>query len=263
MSKIVVENLRVKSNRKLGSGYYLLKIAPFSRVRAISPGQFVHIKIPCNDIYFRRAFSVYDYNSDDKSLEILYKAVGRGTTRMAELRKGEEINILGPLGNSFRLPLTKTTSILIGGGIGLPPIYLLAKRMVEKGYNPARILLFYGGNMSGDLVNLSRVKKLGVELIRTTIDGSVGFKGLVTDAVRKRISANKGTYTLFACGPEGMLKTVDSMAVEFGIPGQVSLEAPMPCGVGICLGCILPLKSGGYTRVCRDGPVYSIGEVVL
>ena len=177
MSKIVVENLRVKSNRKLGDGYYLIKVAPFSRIRAISPGQFVHIKIPCNDIYFRRAFSVYDYNSDDKSFEVLYKAVGRGTTRMAKLRNGEEINILGPLGNSFHLPSKKTTAILIGGGIGLPPIYLLAKRMVEKGYDPAGILLFYGGNKSGDLVNLSRIRKLGVELVRTTIDGSVGFKG--------------------------------------------------------------------------------------
>ncbi len=110
---------------------------------------------------------------------------------------------------------------------------------------------------------MSKIRKLGVRLILSTEDGSIGQHGLVTQAVEEEISRVSGQKIFYSCGPVGLLEAVEQLAVKYNIPGQLSLEAPMPCGIGICLGCILPLKKGGYTRVCREGPVYNIGEVVI
>jgi dihydroorotate dehydrogenase electron transfer subunit len=124
-------------------------------------------------------------------------------------------------------------------------------------------LFFYGGASKTDLIDMTRIKKLGTRFYPSTDDGSLGFRGLVTDAVNETVDLTDGKYRIYACGPEGMLKAVDDFARKNQIPGQLSLEAPMPCGLGICLGCIRPLRVGGYTRVCREGPVYDIGEVLL
>lgn len=145
----------------------------------------------------------------------------------------------------------------------MPPMYLLAKRLIEKKYDKKRILFFYGGNTGDDLIDLARIRRLGVTIKPSTIDGSVGFEGLITSAIASELPEIRGRKRLYACGPGGMLEAIDALGRKEKIPGQVSLEAPMPCGVGICLGCILPLREGGYTRVCREGPVYEIGEVLL
>jgi len=263
MRKIAIETAEVLTKKKHAHDSILLILGPFSRAGSIKPGQFVHIKINHSDIFFRRAFSVYDINPRDNSFSILFKVYGRGTARLAEIGKGEKLNIMGPLGNSFTLPSRREISILAGGGIGMPPIYLLAKQMVEKGYDRDRIWFFYGGKTKNELIELPRLKKLGVNLICTTDDGSYGFKGLVGSAVKEAISGENNKYRIYACGPQGMLKAIDSLARKSDIPGQLSLEAPMPCGIGICLGCIVPLRAGGHSRVCRDGPIYNIGEVLL
>ena len=114
-----------------------------------------------------------------------------------------------------------------------------------------------------DLADTKRIKRLGVRLYLSTDDGSAGFGGLITDAIKNKLPDIKGQRRLYACGPEGMLKAINNLAGELQIPGQMSLEAPMPCGIGVCLGCIRSLTGGGYTRVCREGPVYDIGEVIL
>jgi len=263
MSRIVVENARIIKMRNPGRDFHVMTIAPFSKIKSIKPGQFVHLKIPQCRVYFRRAFSVYDFNPENKSVDIIFRVCGRGTSVMAKLGKGDEIDILGPLGNGFRLPGKSETALLIAGGVGMPPVYLLAKKLLEKKYNPENIFFFYGANSRTELVDINHIKKLGVQAIVSTLDGSSGYKGLITGAVNKWLKSHDGKRIIYACGPEGMLQAVDNLASVNKIPGQLSLEAPMPCGVGICLGCIRPLKSGGYTRVCRDGPVYDIGEVLL
>jgi dihydroorotate dehydrogenase electron transfer subunit len=113
------------------------------------------------------------------------------------------------------------------------------------------------------LLDLKRIKRLGILLFPATEDGSAGYKGLVTGAIRQELARLNGHSKIYACGPEAMLKAIEDLARAAEIPGQLSLEAPMPCGLGICLGCVRPLRSGGYTRVCREGPVYDIGEVIL
>jgi dihydroorotate dehydrogenase electron transfer subunit len=237
--------------------------APFSKVSAIKPGQFVHLKIPQCRIYFRRAFSVYDINREEKSIDIIFKVFGRGTSAMARMKKGDRVDILGPLGNGFTLPRKTEWAIMIAGGIGMPPIYLLARRLLERKHRSDRMVFFYGANTKSELADIGRVRRLGIKVIATTVDGSAGARGMVTVAVTDWLQSHQGQKKIFACGPEGMLQAIDSLALERKIHGQLSLEAPMPCGVGICLGCVRPLRSGGYTRVCRDGPVYDIGEVKL
>lgn len=263
MSKIVVENLQILKNKYLGSGTYSIKIAPFSKIKSVRPGQFIHLLIPNCHTYFRRAFSIFDLEIRDKSLEILFKVFGRGTLAMSQMKKGDVIDVLGPLGNGFQIPKRKEKIICIAGGVGLPPIYFLAKYLIDKGYNSKNIFFYYGGRTGSDIVESTRIKKIGVSLIIATEDGAVGEKGLVTDLVERNLPEMDGTKVIYSCGPEGMLKAVDILGAKYNIPGQLSLEAPMPCGIGVCLGCILPLKEGGYTRVCRDGPVYDMGEVIL
>lgn len=263
MSKIVVENARVTKAKSLGAGHYSLTLAPFSKVKSIRPGQFVHLKIPGCAVYFRRAFSVYDIDTKTKSFEVIFKVMGRGTSFMASLKKGDTMDVLGPLGNGFSMPKRSEKAILIAGGVGMPPIQFLANHLVNKNFKADNIVFFYGGRTRSDLVELTRLKKLGIKLILATEDGSAGFRGLVTVAVSEWVAENNGKKAIYACGPEGMLQAVNNLAGRLSIPGQLSLEAPMPCGIGICLGCIRPLRAGGYTRVCREGPVYNIGEVLL
>jgi len=263
MSKIVIEKAELISKRNLGNGIYVLTFAPFSKLKKIRPGQFVHLQVPHGSIYFRRAFSVYDTSHEIKSFDVLLKNIGQGTRLIASMKKGEMISVLGPLGNGFKDPGRNETVYLIAGGVGMPPIYYLAKYLIGKGYSPKKILFFYGGKIRADLVELSKIRKLGVRLILSTEDGSIGQHGLVTQAVEEEISRVSGQKIFYSCGPVGLLEAVEQLAVKYNIPGQLSLEAPMPCGIGICLGCILPLKKGGYTRVCREGPVYNIGEVVI
>ncbi len=263
MNKIIAEDSVIIRKQKPGEGIFSFEIGPFSKTKSIKPGQFVHLQIPGCGIFFRRAFSVYDTDPTAGTIEILFKIFGRGTAAMAGMKKGDRLNILGPLGNGFTLPSNRETVILAGGGIGMPPLYMLAKRLVEKNYDKTKIVFFYGAMSKNDLADVNKIKKLGVKLFLSTDDGSAGYGGFVTDAIQKELSKMDGPRRLYACGPEGMLRAVDKMAVDLKIPGQLSLEAPMPCGIGICLGCIKPLVRGGNTRVCRDGPVYDVGEVVL
>ncbi len=263
MRRIVLETTEILNKKSPASDLHLLTLGPFSKAASIKPGQFVHIKINNSDILFRRAFSVFDTDPKNNTLSILFKVYGRMTTRMAKTRKGDMLDIMGPLGNSFALPSRHEISLLAGGGIGLPPIYFLAKRMIEKGHDRKSITIFYGGKTKSELVELPRLKRLGVNLVCTTDDGSYGMKGFVSDAIRQSIAGKNNKFRIYACGPHGMLKAIDTLAQKSNIPGQISLEAPMPCGIGICLGCIVPLKAGGYSRVCREGPIYNIGEVML
>jgi len=263
MKTIVAENCIIIKKVPMGGDICYFELGPFSKVKSIKPGQFVHVQIPCCNVFFRRAFSVYDVDTEAGTLGILFKMFGRGTEAMAEKKKGDRLNILGPLGNGFRIPSKKESIILAAGGIGMPPLYMLTKTLINKGYSKEKIFFFYGAMSKSDLADTKRIKKLGVKVYLSTDDGSAGFGGFVTDAIKKELPNINGRRRLYACGPEGMLKAANEFALDLQIPGQLSLEAPMPCGIGICLGCIKPLVKGGNTRVCREGPVYDIGEVVL
>jgi len=263
MSKIKVESVKLVKSKSLGRGNFVFDLAPFSGVKSIKPGQFIHIRMPESKLLFRRAFSVYDFDVSEKKISIIFKVFGRGTAQMSKLGQGADLDVMGPLGNGFKLPSRRETTILAAGGIGMPPLYLLAKKLLDKGFDPDKILFFYGGASKADLVDIGRIRKLGINVHAATDDGSYGYHGFVSDAIMDRVNITNGKYRLYACGPEGMLKALDELALRHDLPGQLSLEAPMPCGIGICLGCIKPLREGGYTRICREGPVYNVGEVLL
>ena len=264
MIKPACENTPLIQRRNLKNGYFSLTFGPFSKASACRPGHFFHIKIPCLNIFFRRAFSVASADPQARTVEIIMKVFGRGSTVLAELRKGESVGILGPLGVPFTPPPKSETAIMVAGGVGFPPLLNLAGTMIAGKHDPRKIEFFYGGRTSADIVERTRLRKLGVKLHPVTEDGSFGEKGLVTQAVERFVAGNPGRkYRVYGCGPEGMLKATDQLARKLGLPGQISMEAPMPCGIGVCLGCVVPLTSGGHARVCHDGPVFEIGEVAL
>jgi len=264
MTKPACETALLTKRRNLKNGYYSYTFGPFRAAGKCRPGHFLHIKLPCSDVFFRRAFSVASANPEKQELEVIFKIFGRGTRHMSQMRPGDPIDILGPLGNPFKLPRKTETAVMVAGGVGVPPLLYMAEQMVAKGYDPKRIRFFYGGRSKEDVIERTRIKRLGVHFHPITEDGSLGEKGLVTGPVATFIKDNPGCKPrLFACGPEGMLKATNDLGLRLKVAGQVSLEAPMPCGFGVCLGCIVTLTSGGHARVCREGPVFEIGEVAL
>lgn len=264
MTKPACCDAYVVKRKDLKNDYYFLSFDQYPLTKQCKPGQFIQMEIPSTDIFFRRPMSIAGVRTDSKEIEVIFKVVGKGTSLMKELKKGDRVNILGPLGLSFTLPKKTETALLVAGGVGFPPLLYLAEEMVGKGYDPKKIEFFYGGRSRPDILEINRIKKLGVNFHPVTEDGTLGEKGLITKPVERYLNEQADKkLRIFSCGPEGMLKAVDELGLKYNTPGQLSLEAPMPCGVGICLGCVVPLRAGGHARVCKDGPIFEIGEVIL
>lgn len=211
-----------------------------------SPGQFINISV--EGFYLRRPISVCDW--EEGVLTILYKVVGQGTRHMSALQAGCSLDILTGLGNGYDTAKSGMTPLLIGGGVGIPPLYGLAKRLILQGCNPSVIL---GFNCRSEAFYVEEFKALGVEVTVTTVDGSMGISGFVTDGMRK-----KNPTQLYTCGPEGMLRAVyDNSSCD----GQFSFEERMGCGFGACMGCSCETKYG-YKRICKEGPVLERGEIL-
>ena len=203
-----------------------------------APGQFVNIKL--EGMFLRRPISVCDVAGD--VLTIIYKVVGKGTEAMSKMTGGK-LDILTGLGNGYDLTPAGEKPVLLGGGVGVPPMYLLAKRLVEAGKTPTVIL---GFNKESEVFYEAEFQALGCKTIVTTVDGSYGVKGFVTDALKEV------EYThFFTCGPEPMLKAVYRAS---NTSGQMSFEERMGCGFGACMGCSCQTLTG-YKRICKDGPV--------
>lgn len=269
MKKIIPQSCPVIDNKPLDKArkYFSLKVAGFKTVKKIYPGHFVHAKIVEGvDPFFRRAFSIADYDDKTRTLQIIYKVVGKGTNLMSRMTKGDNINLIGPLGNRFTYPRKSQTAVLVAGGVGLPPLAYLAEQIVRKGHDPQKILFLYGGQSREDLIVLSRLRRLKMKFVPCTDNGSYGFEGFVTQALAGQLAnLDRDRTIIYGCGPEPMLAALQDMALDNNLDGELSLEAPMPCGVGVCLGCIKPLLAAPdkYVRVCHDGPVFKIGEVLI
>ena len=254
----------VSQHRHLQHGYHSLTFEPFPAAARCRPGQFLHLRLPDSGLLFRRAFSVAAVNDRKHQVEIIVKVLGRGSRLLGGKDRGDTVDILGPLGRPFTLPKKTEETVMVAGGAGFPPLLFLAERMIARGHESRKIHFFYGGATADDLVERTRIRRLGVELVPVTEDGSLGAKGLVTGPVRQYLESHPNSpRRLYGCGPEAMLKATQELAMALAVPGQLSLEAPMPCGIGVCLGCVVPLTNGGHARVCCDGPVFDIGEVAL
>lgn len=209
-------------------------------------GQFVNIKL--DGFYLRRPISVCDYELG--RLTLIYKIVGEGTRAMSHYPNGTELDVLIGLGNGYDTSLSGDTPLLIGGGVGVPPMYHLCRRLTEEGKHPTVIL---GFNSKEDAFYQAEFEALGAKVYVTTVDGSLGIQGFVTDAM-KDIS-----YTYFyTCGPEPMLKAVYNASAT---SGQFSFEERMGCGFGACMGCSCKTKYGNK-RICKDGPVLTKEEII-
>ena len=235
----------IETNRPLTDNVYLMKLCgDVSEITA--PGQFINIKL--DGLYLRRPISVCDCDKD--SVTIIYKVVGKGTEQMSNMASGE-LDILTGLGNGYDLSKSGDRPLLVGGGVGVPPLYMLAKRLIEEG---KRVTVVCGFASAEDVFYEAEFKALGAEVYIATADGSYGAKGFVTDVIK-----NLSGYDYFySCGPIPMFKAMEKVVTT---SGQYSFEERMGCGFGACMGCSCETKYGNK-RICRDGPVLEREEVI-
>lgn len=226
---------------------YRMRLAGDTR-SIMRPGQFIDIAL--EGLFLRRPISVCDY--DAESISIIYKVVGRGTRQMSRLQCGDSLDCLVGLGNGFSVETASQRPLLVGGGVGLPPMYNLCKQLVAAGKKPQVVM---GFNTAGEVFYRSEFENLGVDVFCATADGSLGVKGFVTDAI--------GSFELkfdyiYACGPAPMLRALYD---RFDIDGEFSFEERMGCGFGACMGCTCKTKYGNK-RICVDGPVLKREEII-
>lgn len=240
------DKYKIKSNKNIAKNVYEM-ILEGDTSYIVRPGQFINIEL--DGFYLRRPISVCDY--DDKTITIIYKVVGNGTEKMSTLKEGEILDILTGLGNGFNINTSGDRPLLIGGGVGTPPMYNLCKKMIEKDIKPVVIL---GFGTKDEVFYEEKFKKLGAEVYIATMDGSYGTKGTVVDVVK---NLNNYTY-YYTCGPQKMLKAVYDSANS---NGELSFEEKMGCGFGACMGCTCKTKYGDK-RICKHGPVLKKEEVI-
>jgi len=255
---------RILSNERVTKGRFKIRLEAPSVSKSARPGQFAMVK--CSDglaPLLRRPFSFH--RIEKKSFELFYQVVGKGTEILSKRKRGERLDIVGPLGNGFDAPSTKRyplNAILVAGGIGVAPLLALAENLV---YNIERlaVTVFIGAKKKGHLLCEKDFKRLGVKLYIATEDGSKGYKGLVTDLLKKTLSAKHYPLNpkIYACGPRDMLKAAAEIARTEHLPCEISLEERMACGIGACLGCAVRTLIG-HKMVCKDGPIFNAGDII-
>lgn len=236
--------LEIKENILLADNVYRM-ILQGDLSDITKPGQFVNVKL--DGLYLRRPISVCDVVGNE--LTIIYKVVGKGTEQMSKMKSGK-LDVLVGLGNGYNLHAKNNSPLLIGGGVGVPPMYLLAKELIKQGKTVSVIL---GFNTKNEIFYKKEFENIGAKTMVTTVDGSFGIKGYVTDAMR-----NVDYDYFYTCGPEPMLKAVYK---ESKTGGEFSFEEKMGCGFGACMGCTCKTKYGNK-RICKDGPVLLKEEII-
>ena len=242
------------SKDKLTEDIYSFWIDCPDLVSGAVPGQFVHVRLP--GFLLRRPISICEMAKG--RLRLVFQIRGAGTEQMAAMEPGSMVDLLGPLGRGFGLTAPGDRAVLVGGGIGTPPMLPLAQH-----YDGAAVFL---GFRDADSIMLREdFRQADAILTLTTDDGSAGIPGFVTGPLERYLKS-EGADILFACGPMGLLKNVQALALKYNIPAQLSLEERMACGVGACLGCAVPIRTAAgevYRHVCKDGPVFKAEEVVF
>ncbi len=252
---------RILGTQRLGPLFYRIRLKAPGISSQAQPGQFVHLRIDEGyEPLLRRPFSIHHTDPSQGSFDLLIKLRGRGTRILLQKSLGQELDLIGPLGNGFPLPHPGQLPILVAGGAGIAPLFMLAERLSSVGG-----LLFWGAKGKEEIFFQGELSSWEWRLNLSTEDGSLGYQGLVTDLLRGQLSKLKGNYLIYACGPWGMLKEVARLSRERDFPCWVSLEGNMACGVGACWGCAIRCRVGeelGYRRICKDGPVFSAEEVI-
>ncbi|MDZ7374095.1 MAG: dihydroorotate dehydrogenase electron transfer subunit [candidate division KSB1 bacterium] len=257
-----IELCQVVHKEEVADSIFRLTLASERLSRVAQPGNFVNIRV--NPSYFplwRRPFSFHDARPGKGEWDVLFQVVGEGTRLLSQAKEGDFLDVLGPLGNSFPLPPRGTPAVLLAGGLGIAPLLLLSRCLAENG---SPVTLLYGARGREKLVSLRSFQELGVNLLVSTEDGSVGMRGTLADLVQQALGSWSPAVWIYVCGPLAALQ-----AVRRALPPRfshvwVSLETAMACGFGACVGCAVKARRrNGYLLVCKDGPVFSLDEVEL
>jgi len=266
MKKLQDETGVVLSNWQTGAGLCIMTVLAREIASQIQPGQFVHMKIPGMEGHLlRRPFSVYAVDESSGAIEILYQVVGFGTKHMTSLVPGDEVALIGACGNTWRENKQVKSALLVAGGVGAAPLFMLCENLLAEG---ASVHVVLGAQTKQALVCYERYKKLaekfeGANLMveAATDDGSFGHAGFCTDLVAHALAEKSFDYVA-VCGPEPMMRIVAKLALEAGVPCEISLEKRMACGIGACLSCVVETTEG-RKRACIDGPVFDAEKVVF
>lgn len=252
-----IQNIfKVVSNEKLCPRFFCLKFNAPSIIKHIKPGQFIHIRTKEGfEPFFRRPFSVY---RSQKYVEVFYEPIGPGTKILASMKKGDDIDVLGPLGNAFSLPSKEIKQVvMIAGGIGIAPFLALSDVLKKKKLD---LILLYGGRTKAHVYPMKEFKQNGCKVFVATDDGSVGVKGRVSALFSKMNVAR--SMMVYTCGPNPMMAAVQDFVKRHKLVAEAACEEVMACALGACLGCSIKTTEG-YKTVCYDGPVFDLHKVIF
>lgn len=260
----------VLSNEQLAMDVYVITLELQEIASLAVPGQFLNIRVnPSFQPLLRRPMSIHRVDTRLGEVEIIYKVIGLGTKTLSAKQARETVDCIGPLGNGFRVPEAEKLSIIVAGGIGVAPLVFLAEKLLKERYTN---VIFLIGATSQDYVFYENgLRRLGAEVHVSTDNGSYGHRGFVTELLEREIEKlpmESDKVSIYACGPEPMLKRTSQIARQYEITCQLCLETYMACGIGVCQGCPVPINSGfqdktEYKLVCVDGPVFDAREVVF
>jgi len=258
------ENAEVLHNECIGADYYKIGLKCVSDYSIAKPGQFLMVKIADAPL-LRRPFSIHRLlalKGKQQGLELLYKVVGTGTKKLSSYNAGDSLDLLGPLGNGFDIPENMKGVFIVGGGVGIAPLFFLASFLKDKGRDLSAFRVFIGCRSDDDLLCRGDFLELGMSVQFTTDDGSSGEKGLITEPLERAILQQKPDM-VYACGPTPMLRETARIAEKHAIACQISIETMMACGMGACLGCVVHSKAhpDTYFHVCKDGPVFDAKDI--
>ena len=259
----------ILSNEEVAEAHYLLRCECAEIAQQARPGQFIHVMIPQGPgLLLRRPFTIYTV--EGREITMLYQIIGDGTKHLSEMPKGARLQVLGPLGNTFNFTPKPEPAILVGGGAGIASLMLLAVALRQNGIETIGLV---GAQYHARLLSIADLESMGITVHIATDDGSSGHHGYVTDLLTDLLKqrGKRGCKpllhpTIYACGPHGMLAAVTKIAVDFEVHAQIAMENRMGCALGVCLGCVCPVRTGTdsfeYQRVCTEGPVFNAADIV-
>ena len=252
----------ILSNEEVAEAHYLLRCECAEIAQHARPGQFVHVMISQDTgMLLRRPFTIYTVEGNQ--ITMLYQIIGDGTKRLSEMLEGEPLQVLGPLGNMFDFNAKPEPAILVGGGAGIASLMLLAVALRENGIQTLGLV---GAQRHSRLLSVADLESIGISVHIATDDGSIGHHGYVTDVLANLLEKTDCSRPIiYACGPHGMLSAVTKVALDFEVPAQIAMENRMGCAMGVCLGCVCPVRIDAdrieYQRVCTEGPVFNAADI--
>jgi len=249
-----IESIRIIKNTRLNKDFFILELSGNRKIPEMKPGQFVQVRVDGSPgTFLRRPISIHDVNYGQNTFRLLIQVAGKGTETLSKLDKGDFLNVIYPLGNSFSLPHKNQRSLLVGGGCGVAPLLFLGKYLTSNGFTPDVLL---GFRTAERIIEFSEYREIG-RVFLTTEDGSQGEKGIITD---HPVLSSERYDMIYCCGPDLMMRNIAKYCRKNDINCEVSLENLMGCGIGVCLCCVIDTVRGNLCT-CVDGPVFNINDL--